>query len=60
MFNNIYNNIMIIKLKLLGAKIGKNVKSYGKFTVYNPQNLTIGHQSTINDYVILIAGIKLL
>ena len=47
----IFNNIKLIKLKLFGAKIGKNIKVYGRFTVLNPSNLIIGDNSTINENV---------
>ena len=48
---NFINKIRIYKLKFLGAKIGNNVKSYGRFTVMNAVNLTIGDNSTLNEGV---------
>lgn len=45
------NQFRIFKLKILGAKIGKNVKSFGRFTVMNPNNLVIGDNSTLNEGV---------
>jgi acetyltransferase-like isoleucine patch superfamily enzyme len=45
------NKMRICNLKLLGAKIGSNVKSYGRFTVMNAANLTIGDNSTLNEGV---------
>ena len=36
---------------MLGAKIGKNVISYGRFTVVNPGNLAISDNCTINEGV---------
>jgi acetyltransferase-like isoleucine patch superfamily enzyme len=41
----------IFNLKLLGADIGNNVKSYGRFTIMNAKNLTIGNNSTLNEGV---------
>jgi len=41
----------IFHLKLLGAKIGSSVKSYGRFTVMNAENLTIDDNSTLNEGV---------
>jgi len=48
---NFINKIRIYNLKFLGAKIGNNVKSYGRFTVMNAVNLTIGDDSTLNEGV---------
>lgn len=45
------NKMRIFNLKLLGAKIGNNVKSFGRFTVMNATNLTIGYNSTLNEGV---------
>jgi maltose O-acetyltransferase len=52
-FITILNKLRLIKMKLLGAKIGKNVRVFGKFTVIgNFSNLTIGDNSTINEGVL--------
>jgi maltose O-acetyltransferase len=40
-----------MRLKILGAKIGDNVKSFGRFTVMNEKNLEIGDNSTLNEGV---------
>ncbi len=45
------NKWRIHKLRFLGANIGVQVKSYGRFTVMNPENLYIGEKSTINEGV---------
>jgi acetyltransferase-like isoleucine patch superfamily enzyme len=51
-FITILNKLRLIKMKLLGAKIGKNVRVFGKFSVIgNLSNLTIGANSTINEGV---------
>ena len=47
----IINKYRIYKLKFLGATIGKNVKSFGRFTVINPANLVMGDNSTLNEGV---------
>ncbi len=47
----ILNKLRILHLKMLGAKLGKNIKSYGRFTVINASNLEIGDDSTINEGV---------
>lgn len=58
MFDKIYkkvlkiiNQLRLVNIKIRGAKIGKNVKVFGRFTVINPKNLTIGDNSTINEGV---------
>lgn len=38
-------------LKMSGAKIGKDVKIYGRIKVINPENLTIGENVTFNEGV---------
>jgi len=49
----IFNKLRLIKMKLLGAKIGRNVRVFGKFTVIgNLSKLTIGDNSTINEGVL--------
>ncbi|MDO8316019.1 MAG: acyltransferase [Flavobacterium sp.] len=45
------NRIRILKLQILGGKISKGVKSYGRFTVVNAPNLIIGENSIINEGV---------
>ena len=48
----IYDSKYYLKAKLLqlrGARIGKNVKLYGKITIKYPKNLVIGDNTTIND-----------
>lgn len=45
------NKFQIFKYKMLGASIGPNVKSYGRFTVMTPKNLSVGENSTINEGV---------
>ena len=46
--------IQLIKLKFFGAKIGKNIKVYGFFTVVgHPKRLTIDDNVTINKGVLL-------
>ena len=47
----VINKFRIYKLRFLGARIGKNVKSFGRFTVMNPSNLIIGFNSTLNEGV---------
>lgn len=47
----ILNKIRIFHLKILGAKVGNNVKSFGRFTIMNPINLEIGANSTLNEGV---------
>ena len=47
-----YDLIYFLKAKYLqlrGAKVGKNVKIYGKVIVKYPKNLMIGDNTTIND-----------
>jgi len=50
-YQKFINKMRIFHLKLLGAKIGSDVKSYGRFTVMNASNLTIGDNSTLNEGV---------
>ena len=50
-YNQVQNKLRIMKLKILGAKIGGNVKSFGRFTVMNEKNLEIGDNSTLNEGV---------
>jgi acetyltransferase-like isoleucine patch superfamily enzyme len=45
------NKFRIYKLRLLGAHIGDRVKSYGRFTIMNPENLQIDDNTTINEGV---------
>lgn len=45
------NKLRILFFKLLGARIGLNVYSYGRFTIIDPENLSIGKNSTINEGV---------
>lgn len=47
----ILNNYRIIKIKILGSKIGKGTISYGRFTVINYPYLDMGENSTINEGV---------
>lgn len=47
-------------LKLRGAKVGKGVKSFGKFKVMKPKNLVIGDNSTLNEGVFLNCRDKVL
>jgi len=47
------NKLRILILKLRGAKVGKGVKSFGKFKVMNPKNLVIRDYSTLNEGVFL-------
>jgi len=52
-FITIFNKLRLIKMKMLGAKIGKNVRVFGKFTVIGYfSKLTIGDNSTINEGVL--------
>ena len=50
---NAYYNYKIIVLRIRGAKIGDNVKIYGKVVVKYPSKLVIGNNTTINDGVLL-------
>ena len=51
---NFFYKLQLLKLKILGAKIGKNIKVYGKFFVAgNPKKLSIGDNVTINHGVFL-------
>jgi maltose O-acetyltransferase len=51
-FIKMANKFRLMKIRMLGAKIGKNVRVFGKFTVIgNLSNLTIGANSTINEGV---------
>lgn len=46
--------LQFIKLRILGAKIGKNVKAFGWFKVLgNPKNLSIGNNVKINEGVLI-------
>ena len=45
------NKHRILKLKMLGAKIDKGVRCYGRFTVVNIPNLVIAETSIINEGV---------
>jgi len=45
------NKLRIKKLKILGASIGRDVISYGRFSVVNAVNLKIGERTTINEDV---------
>ena len=49
--NKCVNKYRIVFLKVLGSKIGKNVKAYGSFTVLKHENLEIGDNCTINEGV---------
>jgi len=51
MINEVLNKLRIITLKLRGAKIGDNVRSYGPFSVVKAEKLIIGDRTTINDGV---------
>jgi len=52
--SNFLYRLQLLKLRILGAKIGKNVKIYGKFKVMgNPKKLSIGDNVTINHGVFL-------
>ncbi|MEE1896846.1 acyltransferase [Flavobacterium rakeshii] len=46
-------NFRLMILKLQGAKIGKNVKIYGKIKVVNPKKLIVGCNVTFNEGVYL-------
>ena len=51
---NFIYRLQLIKLKLFGAKIGKNIKVYGNFTVVgHPKKLTLEDNITINEGVFL-------
>jgi len=50
-YNQVQNKMRIMRLKIFGAKIGDNVKSFGRFTVMNEKNLKIGDNSTLNEGV---------
>jgi len=52
-YNFFINKLRILKLKFLGAKIGKNVRCTGKFYVGRAENLVIGDNTVINLDVIL-------
>ncbi len=45
------NKMRILAIKLRGATVGKNVKAYGRFTIMNPENFSIGDNSTVNEGV---------
>lgn len=47
----IINKLRLLHLKMMGANLGKNVNSYGRFTVVNADNLKIGDNVTINEGV---------
>lgn len=58
MYLKIYNRISIFvnyirinKLRYLGATIGKQVRTYGRFTVMNARYLQIGNRVTLNEGV---------
>ncbi len=52
--------LQLLRLKILGAKIGKNIKVFGRFFVAgNPKNLSIGNNVTINHGVFLNCRDKL-
>lgn len=47
------NKIRLINLKVMGAKIGRGVKVYGRFTtIGDVRNLEIGDYTTINEGVL--------
>ncbi len=51
----------VLKLKVLGAKIGSNLKIYGKiYIVGSYQNLSIGDNCTLNEGVLLNCRDKLI
>ena len=53
-FINFIYRLQLLKLKLFGAKIGKNIRVYGRFTVAgHPKRLEIGDNVTINEGVFL-------
>jgi galactoside O-acetyltransferase len=52
-FEIILNKFRLLKLKLFGAKIGKNVKIHGKFFIQYCDNFEIGDNSHINYGVFL-------
>ena len=59
-FSYFLYRLQLLKLKILGAKIGKNIKVFGKFFVSgNPKNLTIEDNVTINHGVYLNCRNKL-
>jgi len=45
------NKLRIKKLKILATSIGRDVISYGRFSVVNAVNLKIGESTTINEGV---------
>ena len=53
LYLKVKNQLRIKVVKLLGANIGRNVKSFGRFTVINHQLLSIGDGSTLNEGVII-------
>ena len=49
-----FYSLQFLKLKILGANVGKNVKAFGKFKILgNPKNLTIGDNVKINEGVFI-------
>lgn len=60
-FQKQYESYQILLLKILGAKIGKNVRIRGKFFIHrNPSNLTIGDHCSINEGVLFNCRYKIL
>ena len=51
LYKKYLNKMRILNLKLLGASVGKGVRSFGRFTVMNPKNLIISENSTLNEGV---------
>ena len=47
----VQSNLKVFILRLKGAKIGNNVKFYGRVVVLNPKNLSIGNNARIKMYL---------
>jgi acetyltransferase-like isoleucine patch superfamily enzyme len=44
------NRLRVLRLRALGAHVGKNVRAFGRFTIIgDPRNLTLGDGCTLNE-----------
>lgn len=59
-FINLLNRGRLLRLRLLGASVGKNVVVYGRFVVLgDARNITLGDACTLNEGVLFNASDKI-
>lgn len=59
-YDNFLNKLRLLKLKLLGAKVGNHVNIHGKFFIKYCNNFEIGDNSHINYGVFLVCRDKII